>query len=247
MTLNRENKALDRIFLALDNMDTDGARSFLKRPGLPTKLKIGMELFYQLGPLKLKQFILEVGPSSVFLDLKLHDIPNTVAQAIKSLGGLPIDYLTLHLCGGIEMLLAARESQRKYLPNCQLVGVSYLTSLSLQDFSTIWGVPESVIPQQFEKLFELGKQAQIPCLVLSPQELKLVTDWEKLHTYQFVKITPGVRFPEEINAGRIDDQSRPTSWQDAFKNGADFIVMGRSLTQATNLDQRLQQITTYSV
>ena len=122
-------KLTDRIIVALDNMNEEEVCTFLDKSKQTYKtVKIGLELFYLLGPDFVKKIHHQYGVD-IFLDLKLHDIPNTVSKAIRSLRNLPVKFLTVHLTGGKNMLSEALEEAKHSLPDTKLLGVSFLTSL----------------------------------------------------------------------------------------------------------------------
>ena len=233
-------KPLDQTIVALDNMNAEEAISFLTENAKHFKtVKIGLELFCAYGP-EIIHEITEEFDIGLFLDLKLHDIPNTVAKAIHSLKGFPIDFLTLHLCGGRKMIAQAIEAAQVSLPQTTLLGVSYLTSLGDPDFSELWDLKKDQVPLAFSRLFQLACDLKLGGVVCSPHELALVQKIEQKKNHQFCKVCPGIRFEDEINVGETGDQTRVLSPQMAIESGADYIVMGRSLTQAKNLSQRLR-------
>jgi orotidine-5'-phosphate decarboxylase len=231
---------LNRVIVALDNLDYHGVEHFLNQAeGRIKTVKIGLELFYRYGPAFVRQ-VKEHYPVDIFLDLKLHDIPNTVAQAIYSLQGLPVRFLTIHLSGGPAMIQTALQAAANALPETSLLGVAYLTSLSPQDLNHLFAFPPEDFPQRFALLARRGIEEKIPGLILSPQELPLI---EHLRPdYPLLKITPGVRFADEIQGAQTQDQKRVSTPQLAFQQGADYVVMGRSLTQAQNLNSRLDSL-----
>lgn len=238
---------MEKVFAALDNMEPEQVRHFLETAGGKIKkIKVGMELFYSSGP----QFLEEIESRNeveIFLDLKLHDIPNTVAKSIKSLGGLPIKYLTIHISGGREMIEAALESAKKHLPDTTILGVSYLTSLGENDLMQLWSIEKAQTGAAFERLFQTGMKAGIHGFISSPHELGLISKLESEWNKKVLKVTPGIRFQDEIDSGQIQDQKRVLSPTEALKAGADFLVMGRSLSQADNLLERIEQINSISV
>ncbi len=236
------SSALSKVIVALDNMPKANVFHFLDKAGAELELvKIGLELFCSEGP----QFVKEVvnrHQKKIFLDLKLHDIPNTVAQAINALKGLPIEFLTLHLSGGKGMLEEAILMAKEALPQTKLLGVSYLTSLDKQDFHNIQGIKEEEIPKAFERLFDLALETKVHGVVCSAHELKLVQNSEQKKSLKLIKICPGIRFQDEIDTCETGDQKRVMTPENAFREGAHFIVMGRSITQTDNLETRLQQL-----
>jgi len=224
-------KLTDRIIVALDNMNEEEVYTFLDKSKQTYKtVKIGLELFYLLGPDFVKKIHHQYGVD-IFLDLKLHDIPNTVSKAIRSLRNLPVKFLTVHLTGGKNMLSEALEEAKHSLPDTKLLGVSFLTSLGAHDFKEIYNFKETEVKATFSNLFKLALQTNIHGVVLSPLELDIVTNEEKLIGKKLIKVTPGIRFADEINSNHIQDQQRIATPEVAIQKGADFLVMGRSITQ----------------
>lgn len=228
---------LDRCIVALDQMTLDEIDTFLSNPeNTLSRVKIGLELFVKYGP-DLVHKIYREHKKKIFLDLKLHDIPVTVERAVHSLKNLPIDFLTIHIGGGEAMLKAAVKEARASIPGCKILGVSFLTSLEGSDLRNLYGITD--IEAAFEKLFMVADLSGIDGVICSPHEIELV---KKTHP-QLLAITPGIRFLDEIKANITQDQKRVATPDQAFKMGADFIVIGRSLTKAQNLSERLKQLT----
>lgn len=243
---------LNKTIVALDNMDKEQALEFLqKTSGKISLVKIGMELFYRYGGSLVNEIHQKFGVQ-IFLDLKLHDIPNTVAKAIASLHGLPLKFLTVHLSGGQGMLTAAREAQAQALPHTQLLGVSHLTSLDQSDFKELWNFSAEDVGQSFEKLTRLCLRTRIHGMILSAHELSLVakilkdcreqTGEIENDALNLIKICPGIRFADELANNVTQDQKRVATPQMALKDGADYLVIGRSLTHAQNISGRLQEL-----
>ncbi|MGZ3787227.1 MAG: orotidine-5'-phosphate decarboxylase [Bacteriovorax sp.] len=228
--------SIKQTIVALDQMDLDEIDRFLSRPEntLPT-VKIGLELFVKYGPDLVHKIHLD-HKKKIFLDLKLHDIPITVERAIHSLKNLPIDFLTIHLSGGEEMLKAALKEARASIPNCKILGVSFLTSLEDKDLKTLFGITNA--EEAFLRLFKVADSSGIDGVICSPHEITLV----KKHYPRLLAITPGIRFSDEIKTQKTQDQKRVASPDDAFKLGADYVVIGRSLTKAVNLGERLKDL-----
>ena len=227
---------LNKVFIALDNMDLDQIFKFLESSNGDIQLiKIGLELFNKYGPTIVNE-IFEKYKVDIFLDLKLHDIPNTVYKSIKALEGLPIKYLTIHLSGGIKMLEMARQAKEESIPNCKLLGVSILTSLDKQDLNEIWGVDN--LENTFKRLFALADKSSIEGVICSAQDLPILKSFKN----SLIAVCPGIRFEDEIISGQKSDQKRILSPQDAFKQGADLLVIGRSITQAENLSDRIKSL-----
>ena len=163
----------------------------------------------------------------IFLDLKLHDIPNTVQKSIEGLISLPIDMMTIHTSGGLEMMKAAKKAVES--TNIKIFGVTALTSLSDEDTSAIF---QRTASNQVKAMLDLAQDAQIDGVVCSPHELDLVAERKSL-----LSITPGIRLSESA-----DDQSRVMTPKDAISKGADYIVIGRPITNAPNISEALQEI-----
>lgn len=163
----------------------------------------------------------------IFLDLKLHDIPNTVKKSIKGLVSLPIDMMTIHTSGGLEMMKAAKKAVDG--TDIKIFGVTALTSLSDEDTSLIF---KRTAAEQVNTMLDLAEQAGINGVVCSPHELSLVTKRESL-----LSITPGIRLKDSN-----DDQNRVMTPKDALKQGANFLVIGRPITEAKNIKEALIEI-----
>ena len=234
---------LDRVILAVDDMTHTEVRELLKNwpsPKMPI-IKVGLELFLKYGqPLIIDLF--QEFKVKIFLDLKLHDIPNTVAKSIRSLKGLPIEFLTIHLSGGREMIRRALEEAKTNLPETKILGVSLLTSLDKNDFLELWSFSDQQVKTTFNNLFSLALELKVHGVVCSPIELKLITSLESKHHESLLKVTPGIRFEDEILNGSIGDQKRVLSPENAFNSGANYLVMGRSLTKSTQLDKRIEHL-----
>jgi orotidine-5'-phosphate decarboxylase len=163
----------------------------------------------------------------IFLDLKLHDIPNTVKKSIEGLISLPIGMMTIHTSGGLEMMKVAKKAVSD--TDIKIFGVTALTSLSDEDTSTIF---QRTASNQVKVMLDLAQEAQIDGVVCSPQELDLVVERKSL-----LSITPGIRLSESA-----DDQSRVMTPKGAISKGADYIVIGRPITNAPNISEALQEI-----
>jgi orotidine-5'-phosphate decarboxylase len=163
----------------------------------------------------------------IFLDLKLHDIPNTVKKSIEGLISLPIGMMTIHTSGGLEMMKAAKKAAAN--TNIKIFGVTALTSLSDEDTSAIF---QRTASNQVKAMLDLAQEAEIDGVVCSPHELDLVVKRKSL-----LSITPGIRLFESA-----DDQSRVMTPKDAISKGADYIVIGRPITSAPNISEALQEI-----
>ena len=208
-----------QIIVALDQLTLDEISKYSGKEFKEFKTyKVGLELFNKYG-ISIVNQIKEKYKKEIFLDLKLHDIPNTVYNAIKSLSSSSPKFLTIHLTGGEEMINKAIEARDQFLPSTKLLGVSYLTSLNDSDFSDLWGASKK--NELFEKVFNLAKKVGIDGIVCSPQELGLINTIAP----NLIKVTPGIR----IGSNRSDDQSRTLTPSEALSAGSDFLVIGRPL------------------
>ena len=215
-----------KIIIALDVKNKEEARKVLESLPEARVFKVGLELFTAEGP-GMIDLVKSYG-KEVFLDLKLHDIPNTVAGAVRAAVKHGVSMLTLHTSGGREMMKKAVETARETAekenkPLPLLLGVTVLTSLKDDDLKEIGfsaGTREQVL-----RLARLATEAGIEGLVCSPQEIDLL----RAELGQEIKIiTPGIR-PAWAEA---QDQKRIKTPAEAIKKGADFLVIGRPITQA---------------
>ncbi len=184
-------------------------------------VKVGLEMFTACGPDCVRE-IAGLG-FNVFLDLKLHDIPNTVAKAVESCAKLPIGMLTLHTVGGREMMQWAVKAQQDHAPDLLLLGVTVLTSMSAAGLAET-GVAVSP-EQQVVRLGRLAADSGLRGLVCSPLE---ITPLRAVLPPEIALITPGIR-PREAKA---DDQTRIMTPGDAARAGANYLVVGRPIFKA---------------
>ena len=181
--------------------------------------KVGYRSFYNNRSDELISQIKKT-KSKLFLDLKLHDIPNTVDSAINSLSKINPDFLTLHISGGNEMIKAAVKSVKKNKLKTKILGVTLLTSLNGKDSKKIF--KEGSTKKLVKKFAEIASEAKIHGLICSGEELIALRKFNKL-----IKITPGVKL-----FARKDDQKRVTFAHNAIENGASFVVIGRELIES---------------
>lgn len=215
------SSAKDKIILPLDVPDAAAAVALVRRvAGAITFYKVGLELFTRCGPTVIDRIREAAGgaPCRIFLDLKLHDIPNTVGRAVRSVAALDVDLLTLHLCGGGAMLRAAAQ---EVPAKTTLLGVTVLTSSDEQTLRET-GVAEGVEAQVL-RLAALGVQSGIRGVVASPLE---VTALRARFGASLTVVTPGVR-PAVASGG--DDQRRVLTPGEAIAAGSDFLVIGRPI------------------
>ena len=224
--------------IALDFPSSEEALDFLKKiESLPEKpyVKIGMELFYATGPDFVRR-IKDMG-FKIFLDLKLHDIPNTVKSAMRVLSSLDVDMVNVHASGGIEMMKAALDGlTRPDGTRPLLIAVTQLTSTSEEMLHDQLLIPLSVK----ETVRVYARNAAIAGLdgvVCSPLEAREVKEAVADITDRFITVTPGIRFADSEK----DDQVRVTTPARARELGSDFIVVGRPVTRAADPLKAYQQ------
>ncbi len=212
------------VIIALDFPSAEETYRFLdKFTGKKPFVKIGMELFYAEGPSIVKE--IKKRGHKIFLDLKLHDIPNTVKGGMQSLRDLGVDMTNVHASGGIKMMQAAVEGlTREDGTRPLLIAVTQLTSTSQETMTN-----ELLIDKKIEdvvvKYAENAKAAGLDGVVCSPLEAGRIHD--EVGT-SFMTITPGIRFAGDAKG----DQSRVTTPEKAKEIGSDYIVVGRSITNA---------------
>lgn len=228
---------MSELIVALDMQDFNSVKILVKEFDKKVEFyKVGMELFYSQGR-KVVEF-LKSENKKVFLDLKLHDIPNTVANGLISLVSLNVDILNVHASGGFNMMKFANESLKEFcykknLTTPKLIAVTILTSIDKSEFEKIGYKFE--IKKQVLNLAKMSEDAGLDGVVASPLEANLIKQNSK---DGFLIITPGIR-PSFANK---DDQNRITSPSEAIKNGATHLVVGRAITKADDRLKALDEI-----
>ena len=214
------------IIVALDEHNQENFDDVLSQldPGL-CMVKIGSVSFNSLG----RECVIKAAEKGfdIFLDLKLHDIPNTVKKSIDGLVNLPIKMMTVHASGGQKMLEESVAATMN--TDIKIFGVTALTSLSDTDTNFIY---KREAKEQVLAMIELAKKSSIHGVVCSPQELSLVKNNSNLLT-----ITPGIRLKS-----LDDDQTRVMTPKEAIDNGSDFLVIGRPITASNNIKNSLKEI-----
>ena len=215
------------IFCALDFTNLEESINFTNKiKNHIGGVKLGLEFFTKNGPNGVEK-IKKIG-LPIFLDLKFHDIPNTVKQSIKNVLDLSPDYITVHLSGGYQMIKELNDIKRK----TKIIGVSMLTSLDDKDLKNM-GV--NFGKQNFiNNLVKIGVKAGIDGIVCSPKEVKYLKKSYK----NLIFVTPGIRLPTENR----DDQKRVESPKFAVEAGSDILVIGRSITKSKNPVNTLKKI-----
>jgi orotidine-5'-phosphate decarboxylase len=187
--------------------------------------KIGSELYTAEGP-GVVRAIQDRG-ASIFLDLKFHDIPNTVRGAVRSAASLGVQLLTVHISGGRPVLEAAVEGVREVASDCEIFGVTVLTSLDSRALSVVWGRPVSSIQDEVLRMAQLAFDAGIHGIVCSGEESAAV---HAKFGGAVQTLVPGVR----LAGGDRQDQSRVVTPREAAAAGARYIVLGRAVTAANS-------------
>ncbi len=221
-----------RIIVALDFASAPDALTLARTldPAL-CRVKVGKELFTAAGPAVIDN--LHAMGFDIFLDLKFHDIPNTVAGACRAAKKLGVWMVNVHASGGEQMMAGARDAVGTAGPGVPLlIAVTVLTSMSDSGLAAT-GVTRTV-DEQVVALAQLAQRCGLDGVVCSAREAALL----KEQTPGQLSVTPGIRLSEDS----ADDQTRITTPQQAIENGASYLVIGRSVTAADNPLQRLQQI-----
>ena len=217
---------MPKIIVAIDETDLVSLKNIVD--SLDSKkcmIKIGSVSFNSFGHEAIN-FVSKKG-FEIFLDLKLHDIPNTVKKTIEGLVVLPIKMLTIHTSGGKEMMMAAMEAASG--SDIKIFGVTTLTSLNDDDTNSIF---QRTASQQVNAMLDLAESAGIDGVVCSSHELDLVNKRELL-----LSITPGIRLKDSS-----DDQKRVMTPRKAIDLGADYLVIGRPITKSDNIKKSLDDI-----
>ena len=216
---------MNKIFVACDSTNIKKIKEIItktKNPKLKVGYKFGLEL---LNSKNGRNFLSELKNEIIFADLKLNDIPNTCVSAIKAVKDLKIDYLTIHISSGFKALISAKKISGK----TKLVGVTILTSLdnkALRQIGHKNNVKKLVLQQA-----KLASKAKLDAIVCSAQEIKIVRKVFKKEI-----ITPGIRINKDKN-----DQKRILTPKQAYKNGSDWLVIGRPITRG-NIKKNIQKL-----
>lgn len=220
------------VVVALDNMTMEASLSLADKldPAL-CRLKVGKELFTRCGPDIIKA--LHQRQFEVFLDLKFHDIPNTTAQAVLAAADLGVWMVNVHASAGLEAMSLAKQRLLDNNLDTLLIAVTVLTSMDNQAL-TQTGITDG-LDTQVSRLAQLTKQAGLDGVVCSAQEAQSL---KALCGQDFKLVTPGIRLAED----NADDQKRICTPAQALQDGADYLVIGRSITQAADPAAKLQRI-----
>ncbi|MBS3819376.1 orotidine-5'-phosphate decarboxylase [bacterium] len=234
--MNESQSRAGRIIVALDTDSKQEALQIVKQLPQVEIFKVGLKLFTLEGPLLLKD-IHNLG-KKIFLDLKMHDIPNTVAQSVRAAIRYGVSMLTLHTSGGKEMMARAveegkEEAAREKCPPPLFLAVTLLTSLKKKELRDIGMNPS--IPDQVLRLSHLAQTAGMDGVVCSPQEIELI---KNKYGKNLKIVVPGIRPQWAAN----HDQKRIMTPSQAFQKKADFLVIGRPIIQASSPSNAFQLI-----
>ena len=214
-----------KIFVACDSSNISKIREIISKTQ-NSKIKIGYKFGLEfLNSKNGRSFLSKLKNKTIFADLKLHDIPNTCASTVKAIKDLKINYLTIHISSGLEALKATKKVSGKI----KLIGVTILTSLdnkALRDIGFNKDLKKLVLHQA-----RIANRAKLDAIVCSAHEVKLV---KKVFKKEI--ITPGIRFNSKSN-----DQKRVVTPKQAYKNGSDWLVMGRPITKG-NIKKNIQNL-----
>ncbi len=215
----------NKIFVACDSISIPKVKKIISKTQnskIKVGYKFGLEFLNSKGG---RAFLSKLKNKIIFADLKLHDIPNTCASTIKAIKDLKINYLTIHISSGLEALKITKKVSGKI----KLIGVTILTSLdnkALKDIGFNKDIKKIVLHQA-----RMANKAKLDALVCSAQEVKLV---KKVFKKEI--ITPGIRFDSKSN-----DQKRVVTPKQAYKNGSDWLVIGRPITKG-NIKKNIQNL-----
>lgn len=228
---------MPEVITALDFPDAESALALVDRLGEEGSFyKVGLELFTRVGPPVVEELIRR--EKRVFLDLKLHDIPNTVAGAVRSAAALGVDLLTVHSAGGGEMMRAAKEAAEEAgagTASIRIVAVTILTSLGVPQLEEVWGREIGALREDVLRLATLAEDSGLDGVVASALETEAIR--RRLGS-DFLIVTPGIR-PAGADS---HDQNRVATPADAVRSGSSYLVLGRAVTQAADPVEALRAI-----
>jgi orotidine-5'-phosphate decarboxylase len=229
----RKPDPASRIIVAIDRMTLADAHKDVGRLGASLSfIKLGLEFFVANGPQGVSAV---TGPLPLFLDLKLHDIPNTVAGGVRSACSVNPRFLTIHTAGGEAMMRAAAEAAKAAgAARPKLLGITVLTSLDDSDLAAVG--QNGPVMDQARRLASLAKKSGLDGVVCSPKEIVAL---RKEVGPDFLLVTPGIR---PAWAAATQDQKRATTPSEAIAQGADYLVIGRPITQADDPAKALKRV-----
>jgi orotidine-5'-phosphate decarboxylase len=215
----------NKIFVACDSPNISKVKEIIKKTSHP-KIKFGYKFGLEfLNSKNGRSFVSKIKNKIIFADLKIHDIPNTCVSTIKAIKDLKVNYLTIHISSGLEALKASK----KVAGRTKIIGVSILTSLNGQALKEI-GFNKEVKKLVLHQA-QLANKAKLDAIVCSAQEVSVV---KKIFKKEI--ITPGIRLSDNTN-----DQKRVLTPNQAYKNGSDWLVIGRPITKG-NIKKNIQKL-----
>lgn len=216
---------IKKVFVAVDTQNSKRAKYIIKLTKVKN-LKIGYKFGLEfLNSKNGRSFISKIKKETIFIDLKLNDIPNTIKSTLLALRDLKINYFTVHISSGLKAL----QEVKKIANKTKIVGVTTLTSLNNRDLNDIGY--STTLNNIITKQSKLAQKAKLDALVCSPREVKIAKKFFKKEI-----ITPGIRI-----GGDYNDQKRVMSPKDAFKNGSDWLVIGRDITKG-NIKKNIKKL-----
>ena len=235
--MNNGFNSEDKVILAIDGLDLNQAKLLLEKCPSIKWVKVGLELFVREGPRAI-EFLKDLN-KKIFLDLKFHDIPNTMAAACYQVSKLGVDIISVHSSAGLKALINTKKASLEGATfanvNAPLVvGITVLTSFSLKEFQTDLDRKNS-IEDNVLRLAKLSFDAELDGCVCSPWEVKML---RSIYKNNFELITPGIR----LKIDNKDDQNRIMTPHEAINNGASKLVIGRSISKALYPDKALMEI-----
>ncbi len=214
---------MSKTIIACDFSSEESLFKLLDEFSEPVYVKLGMEIIYKLGfgiIEKIKQ-----RNHYIFLDLKLHDIPNTVYNGIKNIASLNVDMVNVHAAGGIEMMKAAKKAINEVNPNILCIAVTQLTSINQEILEQDLLINQPLI-DVVKHYAKNAKEAGLDGVVCSVHEVEII---HEVCGKDFTCVTPGIRLDDNVQ-----DQKRVATPKVAYENGSDYIVVGRSITTSSN-------------
>lgn len=222
---------MNKTIIACDFSSEESLFKLLDEFSEPVYVKLGMEIIYKLGfgiIEKIKQ-----RNHLIFLDLKLHDIPNTVYNGIKNIASLNVDMVNVHAAGGIEMMKAAKKAINEVNPNILCIAVTQLTSINQEILEKDLLINQPLI-NVVKHYAKNAKEAGLDGVVCSVHEVEII---HEVCGSDFICVTPGIRLDDNVQ-----DQKRVATPQVAYENGSNYIVVGRSITTSSNPKQVYEMI-----
>lgn len=222
-----------KLIVALDFDNQNDALTLVEQlDAKECALKVGSELFTLLGASFVKQLVQR--QFNVFLDLKFHDIPNTVARACSVAADMGVWMMNVHALGGMDMMLAAKQALEAYGKDAPvLIAVTVLTSHKQEDLNSI-GI-DKVLADEVINLAKLARDSGLDGVVSSAHEARLI---KQACGSDFVNVTPGIRLPSNVK----DDQTRIMTPKEAIQSGSDYLVVGRPITRAESPSKVVSEI-----